>query len=191
MGGLLAADTLLEIANSRPDSQAPLWPRIVACIAFDTPVFNPVSLFVASLIDAFQYFGIHPAVFKNGATEAIKYAQTAHSVATGVFGSLTAYGASRSTSAGSTSDVWKKLRPAAFAVGGALLAGAAGTAYYKRQDLGTGYSWVTDHMKYVKVLWDEEVLKKRMDDLMTAEKQLDVAFRTWVLLIIPLLMLIP
>jgi len=38
MGGLLAADTLLAIANSRPDKEAPLWPRIIACIAFDTPV---------------------------------------------------------------------------------------------------------------------------------------------------------
>jgi hypothetical protein len=38
MGGLLAADALLAIANSRPDKEAPLWPRIIACIAFDTPV---------------------------------------------------------------------------------------------------------------------------------------------------------
>jgi len=38
MGGLLAADTLLAIANSQPDKEAPLWPRIIACIAFDTPV---------------------------------------------------------------------------------------------------------------------------------------------------------
>lgn len=39
MGGLLAADTLLEFANSRPDKQAPLWPRIIALLAFDTPVW--------------------------------------------------------------------------------------------------------------------------------------------------------
>lgn len=38
MGGLLAADTFLAIAHARPDKTAPLWPRIVACIAFDTPV---------------------------------------------------------------------------------------------------------------------------------------------------------
>lgn len=38
MGGLLAADTLLEFFRSRPDEGAPLWPRLIACIAFDTPV---------------------------------------------------------------------------------------------------------------------------------------------------------
>lgn len=38
MGGLLAADTLREFVNSRPDKEAPLWPKIVACIAYDTPV---------------------------------------------------------------------------------------------------------------------------------------------------------
>ena len=38
MGGLLASDVLLEFIQSRPDRNAPLWPRIIACIAFDTPV---------------------------------------------------------------------------------------------------------------------------------------------------------
>ena len=38
MGGLLAADALTEFVQSRPDPKAPLWPRMVACIAFDTPV---------------------------------------------------------------------------------------------------------------------------------------------------------
>lgn len=38
MGGLLAADTLLAIVNNRVDKQAPVWPKVIACIAFDTPV---------------------------------------------------------------------------------------------------------------------------------------------------------
>jgi len=38
MGGLLIADTLLEFINTRPDKHGPLWPTIIACIAFDTPV---------------------------------------------------------------------------------------------------------------------------------------------------------
>jgi hypothetical protein len=38
MGGLLAADTFLAMVNSRPDKAAPLWPKIIACLAFDTPV---------------------------------------------------------------------------------------------------------------------------------------------------------
>ena len=38
MGGLLAADTLRAFVQSRPDKTAPLWPKIVALVAFDTPV---------------------------------------------------------------------------------------------------------------------------------------------------------
>lgn len=44
MGGLLAADTLREFVNSRPDAKAPLWPKIIACIAFDTPVNSSVCI---------------------------------------------------------------------------------------------------------------------------------------------------
>ena len=40
MGGLLAADSLREFMRTRPDQSAPLWPKIIACIAFDTPVRN-------------------------------------------------------------------------------------------------------------------------------------------------------
>jgi len=38
MGGLLAADSLREFVKTRPDKAIPLWPKIVACIAYDTPV---------------------------------------------------------------------------------------------------------------------------------------------------------
>ena len=38
MGGLLAADSLRGFFDTRPDSSSPLWPRIIACLAFDTPV---------------------------------------------------------------------------------------------------------------------------------------------------------
>ena len=37
MGGLLAADTLREFANSCQDKD-PLWPKVIACIGYDTPV---------------------------------------------------------------------------------------------------------------------------------------------------------
>ena len=38
VGGLLAADALIQFVQNRPDAEAPLWPRIIACLAFDTPV---------------------------------------------------------------------------------------------------------------------------------------------------------
>lgn len=43
MGGLLAADSLREFVRTRPDNDAPLWPKIVACLAYDTPVSKPMS----------------------------------------------------------------------------------------------------------------------------------------------------
>lgn len=76
---------------------------------------------------------------------------------------------------------WGKWAPAAYAVGGALMAGAvAGTAYYRRDDIGSGYSWATDHMKYVRNLWDEEALQKRLQELIDTEVHLGVVFRTYV-----------
>jgi hypothetical protein len=44
MGGLLAADSLHAFIHSRSDVNAPLWPNIIACLAFDTPVYHPFSV---------------------------------------------------------------------------------------------------------------------------------------------------
>ena len=49
MGGFLAADALIEFVQNRPDPDAPLWPRIIACLAFDTPVWlNPAPCIVGT-----------------------------------------------------------------------------------------------------------------------------------------------
>lgn len=78
-----------------------------------------------------------------------------------------------------STGAWSKWAPAAFAVGGALVAGAAaGTAYWKREELGIGYKWATDHMKYVGTLWDEGALHKRLDALLSIERDMGVVFRT-------------
>ena len=68
--------------------------------------------------------------------------------------------------------------PAAYAVGGALLAGAAaGGAYYARDHLNTSYTWLMDHMKYVGNLWDEATLNKRVETLVDIEEAQGVVFR--------------
>ena len=189
MGGLLAADTLLEFANSRPDEQAPLWPRIIALIAFDTPVCAQFPWFICVSHCAYlQYLGLHPYVFKNSAEKAAAYADTARTVATGIFGGLAGFGATKasqpteppaglitdSPSSGRTS--WTKWA----SYGGAVLAtgAAAGTAYYKRDDLTLGYTWATDHMKYVGNLWDENKLRKRVENVIDLQEKLGVLFRT-------------
>ena len=61
------------------------------------------------------------------------------------------------------------------------MAGAvAGTAYYRRDDIGSGYSWTTDHMNYVRNLWDEDALQKRLQGLIDTQIHLGVVFRTYV-----------
>ncbi|KAG8218648.1 hypothetical protein J3R82DRAFT_4313 [Butyriboletus roseoflavus] len=144
MGGLLASDTLLEFIKSRPDQNAPLWPRIIACIAFDTP-----------------YLGIHPFVFKNSATRAVEYANAARDIATDVFSLFkgnerpiatpnpTLLQITTGTSETSSASPWAKWAPAAYALGGAVIAGAtAGAAYMRRDDITSGYTWASDHMKF-------------------------------------------
>jgi hypothetical protein len=134
---------------------------------------------------------MHPAVIKNGATKAAEYASAARTVATGVFASLSAYGAKKSSetdvaekshtepspSTKKSKSSWGNWAPAAYAIGGALLAGGVGAAYYKRDDLGLGYTWATDHLKYVRNLWDEDTLKTRVENLIDVEETLGVIFR--------------
>lgn len=56
-------------------------------------------------------------------------------------------------------------------MGGVLLAGAAaGTAYYRRQDIEKSVTWAQDHMKYVGNLWDEKQLADRLTSLMNLSR---------------------
>lgn len=132
-----------------------------------------------------QYFGLHPGVFKNSAAGYVRSAQDVLSSTTSFFRSKTsppvvAVKAPVPAIAAPpvTNSPWKKWAPAAYAVGGALLAGAAaGTAYYKRDEIGVGYNWATDHMKYVGSLWDEQSMRQRVDDLLELEDKMGVMFR--------------
>ncbi|OBZ76744.1 hypothetical protein A0H81_03690 [Grifola frondosa] len=172
MGGLLAADSLIDFVDTRPDKMAPLWPNIIACLAFDTP-----------------YYGLHPHVFKNSVTQATGYVNTARSLFSSIGAKPTPQPSATKavvTPAQATSSRWQKWAPAAYAVGGALLAGvAAGTALYKREEIGVGYTWITDHMKYVGNLWDEGELRRRVERLGEIEEQMGVVFRTFYTFIPP------
>ncbi|KIJ70117.1 hypothetical protein HYDPIDRAFT_121556 [Hydnomerulius pinastri MD-312] len=175
MGGLLAADALLEFVNTRPDQNAPLWPRIIACIAFDTP-----------------YLGLHPYVFKNSATKAAEYAGAARTVVSDVYSlfkggetastpnpALPQITAAASETTSATSG-WARWAPAALAVGGAVIAGAAaGAAYMRREEITSGYTWAFDHMKYVRNLWDEKAMRERLENLTAAQANHGIIFKTF------------
>jgi len=198
MGGLLAADTLIEFYNARVDTEAPLWPNIIACLAFDTP-----------------YLGLHPGVFRNQADQAISYARDVAGTI-GFFSALGKKVGDSSTALGRTtptagsgprlalaapppqaapeskqkaaSSGWGAWAPT---VGGLLAAGAAaGAAYYQRETLATGIkranegftgglTWANDHMKYVGSLWDEKALQARVDALIRIRNAHGVRFQNF------------
>ena len=151
-----------------------------------------------------QYLGLHPHVFKNSATQAADYVRQA----TNVINSFKTWRARATSGAAATTapnpdtpppvppkaaiaappaqepsaaaSLWQKWAvPAAVTVGGALFAGAAGAAYYKRDDIGVGYTWVTDHLKYVGNLWSQQELEARLDKLFQIESSMGVLFQTW------------
>lgn len=171
MGGLLIADAALGIKRSSDSEQddesipRPMWPRIIALIAFDTP-----------------YLGLHPYVFKNGLDKYAEHVELARNVAAG-FGLTSVYGlfgnetkreekprAERPTATATTSK-WSMpsvptLKTFASAAGAAaVLGGGAAAAYWRRQDLVGGWTWVTDHAVWLKNLWDSQGMKERLDGI--------------------------
>jgi hypothetical protein len=128
--------------------------------------------------------------------------QTARTLATDVFSSFKAFGNKPTPSSGSlftkapvapienaptvstgsgSPGFWSKWGSTAIAVGSAAAAtAAAGAVYYKKDDIGIGYAWAVDHMKYVGNLWDEETLKKRLTTLVGFEHSMGVLFKTYV-----------
>lgn len=61
MGGLLAADALIQFVQNRPDAEAPIWPRIIACLAFDTPVRSYLHLTLPRLNAVLSVPGTAPS----------------------------------------------------------------------------------------------------------------------------------
>jgi hypothetical protein len=135
-----------------------------------------------------QFLGINPHVFKNTASTAIKYANTARAVSDGIFGAFSGSRVEKMATVSRTplraiapppSTSRSSWVSGAYVLGGALLAGAAaGTAYYQRENLTTGYNWISDHMKYVGNLWDERALAKRVEDMIQIENEHGILFQT-------------
>lgn len=132
-------------------------------------------------------------MFKNSATRAVEYANAARGVITDMYSlfrgiqpaaaapsnppllQITA-GTSETTSA----SAWGKWAPAAaYAIGGAVIAGAtAGAAYMRRDDITSGYTWASDHMQFVGSLWDEKAMRERLDNLLAARADHGIVFKT-------------
>lgn len=132
-------------------------------------------------------------MFKSSATRAVEYANAARGVVTDVFSLFkgterptatptpnpTPLRITTGTSEASSASPWAKWTPAAYALGGAVIAGAtAGAAYMRRDDITSGYTWASDHMKFVGNLWDEKAMRERLDSLLAAHADHGIVFKT-------------
>ena len=60
------------------------------------------------------------------------------------------------------------LKASAVALGGAA---AVGTAYWRKDDLQSGWKWVSDHAVFVGNLWDDTGMRNRLEGLAGMVKQ--------------------
>jgi hypothetical protein len=171
MGGIVAADTLLSILDDESIDDSPdtagkfMFPYIQGILAFDTP-----------------FLGLSPAVFANGADTNLRTASSAVSqistLASGFFASRAASEGSKALTNTPTSPttekqeteepppspLWQRWgKVAAYAGAAGVLAAGGAVAYFKRDEIGQGFSWVSSHLEFVGALMKGEEMRLRTE----------------------------
>ncbi|PWZ03269.1 hypothetical protein BCV70DRAFT_197497 [Testicularia cyperi] len=180
-----------------------LWPRILAVLAYDTPYFgvhpgvfkHGINKYAGYLQTA-QNLGTFLAPMGVGLaarwnSERQSQQQTGSQSQSPQASSSPGVGSSRSTSAppptsGSNSNsavpnrATNNWRTALFATGAVAIASgaAASAAYFNKDKINQGYSWVSDHLAFVSNLWDEQALRQRLDSLIAQPQILFHCFYT-------------
>ncbi|KAL7265853.1 hypothetical protein RUND412_011619, partial [Rhizina undulata] len=178
MGGIVAADTLLSVVDDETISghhESFMFPYVQGILAFDTP-----------------YLGLAPGMFAHNADSKIKAASSVFNQFSSLTSGFLATKAAEETVNATkkdqkqAGDKWnsqavikkeapvKKETPAAAGswgnwaqlatyAGAATVALAGGAAlYYKRQEIGEGYNWVSSHLEFVGALMKTEELRARL-----------------------------
>lgn len=196
MGGIVAAETVIALANDQPIRHGDdgggageeglngmMFPFIQGVLAFDTP-----------------YLGIAPGVVAHGAESHYNNAAAALAQLSGLSTVLWGSGSKDQSSPSKKqpvaalpapeSDKPKNDKPNAPKGGGwgswgkiAVLAGAAGAvaasgaaAYMNREQITTGWSWVSSHLEFVGCLARGEELKERVRTMVRLNQELDIGF---------------
>ncbi|KAI0971864.1 hypothetical protein F4678DRAFT_79095 [Xylaria arbuscula] len=201
MGGIVAAETVIALANEKPiphseDSQqdmgqgdrrtpspegisALMFPYIQGVLAFDTP-----------------FLGIAPGVVAHGAESHYNNAAAAWTQLSGLSTVFWGAGSQDQPSAGQKKPVaalpapdesdkpnapksggwgsWGKIAMVAGAAGAVAAGGAA--AYMNREQITTGWSWVSSHLEFVGCLARGEELKTRVRTMLRMNGELDIGF---------------
>ncbi|KAI0166352.1 hypothetical protein GGR57DRAFT_446451 [Xylariaceae sp. FL1272] len=161
-----------------PDFNSLMFPYIQGVLAFDTP-----------------YLGIAPGVVAHGAESHYNNAAAALTQLSGL--STMFFGSKDHPQTGSKKPVaalpapeadmtkdekapkggwgsWGKI--AMYAAGAGAVAVGSTAAYMKRDQITTGWSWVTSHLEFVGCLARGEELKKRVRNMVQLNQKLDVGF---------------
>lgn len=193
MGGIVAAETVISLTSEKPiysedgiekpDSPSSfntlMFPYIQGVLAFDTP-----------------FLGISPGVVAHGAEGHYQNAQsaaTAFSQLSGLGTSL--WGANKAAearapvkSAGALppaeskdkdaqNQAWGKWGKVAMYAGAAsAVAGAGAAAWMNRDQITSGWSWVSSHLEFVGCLARAEELKKRVKYMVQVRDEVGVGF---------------
>jgi hypothetical protein len=189
MGGIVAADTILALTSdpaidSSHDPSTPakaelnsfMFPYIQGVLAFDTP-----------------YLGISPGVVAHGAEDHYNAASSAFTQLSGLTGAL--WGGKVATEEEakdkkkpvaalpappaveapvSTWQKWGKV--AMYAGAGAAVAAGGAAAYWNRETITQGWTWVGSHLEFVGCLMKGDELQKRVAGMMRLHKELHVGF---------------
>ncbi|KAH8812040.1 hypothetical protein F5884DRAFT_784182 [Xylogone sp. PMI_703] len=201
MGGIVAADTVISITSDQAiDSNTPeitssnaavlnafMFPYIQGVLAFDTP-----------------YLGISPGVVAHGAESHYQTATEAYTQLTSLSGMIWGAKATETTTTTTTTTKtttkkeekkpvaalpappavdpnapswqrWGKFAMYAGAAGAAVVAGGA-AAYFNREQITEGWTWVGSHLEFVGCLVKGEELKKRVAMMVTLNKELGVGY---------------
>ncbi|ORY32635.1 hypothetical protein BCR39DRAFT_523294 [Naematelia encephala] len=206
MGGLLLADAALDIARNTRDGD-PMWPHVVSILAFDTPYLGlHPHTFKHGLSTAASYYEQAKSVASavgllSPMALGLGFGKFGSSSSSSTSASTTPSGRTSPSTKGKekavyTSDTdttsahsqkkswWSAIPPPSnrtmYGLGAvALGAAAAGTAYYRREDLANGWKFGYEHMTFVRNLWDEAALRGRLDGIAELGDHHRVLFRNF------------
>ncbi|CAG8643089.1 4575_t:CDS:2 [Acaulospora morrowiae] len=144
MGGILAADTIIKY-----ESQSAPKPNIIGLFAFDTPYYGlEKDLFPKLVVD--RTYDLNQK-FNNAYSTFAGVATTA--------GLMSSFTSTKSTSDTQSSGYGKLL---GYGIGLVGAVAVAGTVVAQKEKIEC---WIRDHLQYVGVLWNQEELEKRVNDL--------------------------